>query len=62
MKRIITAITCLLIILPLFATINFKNESVLSKGKWIKIEVTDAGVYELSYSTLKNMVFQTQIR
>lgn len=57
MKRIITAITCLLIILPLFATINFKNESVLSKGKWIKIEVTDAGVYELSYSTLKKYGF-----
>lgn len=57
MKRLILAIICLAIILPIFASVNFKNESVLSKGKWVKITVKESGVYELSYSTLKEFGF-----
>lgn len=57
MKRFLTAIICLSIIFSIFASIDFKNQSVLAKGKWVKITIKESGVYELSYSTLKEYGF-----
>lgn len=36
---------------------QFRETSVLGKGKWVKIEVTRSGVYEISYTELRSMGF-----
>ena len=35
----------------------FSHSSVLSSGKWVKVETADAGIYELSYARLSQMGF-----
>lgn len=35
----------------------FSPSSVLSSGKWVKVETADAGIYELSYARLTQMGF-----
>jgi len=39
------------------STWNFTNNSVLSNGKWIKIKITQTGMYKLTYNQLRNMGF-----
>lgn len=34
---------------------RFSENSVLSQGRWVKVQVRDAGVYELSYAQLRDM-------
>ncbi len=36
---------------------NFKSNSVLSSGKWVKIKITQTGIYRLTYNQLQNMGF-----
>ena len=37
---------------------RYTHSSVLSDGKWVKIKVSESGVYKLSYSTLRSMGFK----
>lgn len=37
---------------------RYTHESVLSRGRWIKIGITESGIYKLSYSKLRGMGFQ----
>lgn len=39
--------------------LDFKANSVLSSGKWVKVKVGAAGVYELSYQRLKEFGFDS---
>ncbi len=34
---------------------DYASSSVLSKGKWAKIAVTEAGIYRLDYSKIRDM-------
>jgi len=36
---------------------TFKENSVLSRGKWAKIKISETGVYKLTYDEIKNMGF-----
>lgn len=38
-------------------TDRYASHSVLSEGKWVKIRVSDAGVYQLTHSALRSMGF-----
>ena len=37
------------------AKVQYAENSVLSKGKWIKIAVKETGIHKITYSQLKNM-------
>ncbi|MDE6717900.1 MAG: hypothetical protein K2J70_06885 [Muribaculaceae bacterium] len=39
------------------ATVDFRPSSVLSTGKWVKVRVSETGVHEISYDTLRKMGF-----
>lgn len=40
----------------------FASRSVLADGKWVKVGVTETGVYEISYETLRRMGFNNPER
>ena len=37
---------------------RYTHSSVLSDGKWVKIRISESGIYRLSYSTLRSMGFK----
>ncbi|MDE6297936.1 MAG: hypothetical protein K2L89_08820 [Muribaculaceae bacterium] len=37
---------------------SFAPSSVLSSGKWVKVRIDESGIYELSYSDLREMGFE----
>ena len=40
-----------------FDASNYAQNSILSKGKWVKIATTDEGIYQLTYSQLAELGF-----
>lgn len=54
LKSLVTGPILLLILLPAIAQ-EYAGSSVLGSGIWTKIAVTEAGVYSLSYSTIREM-------
>ncbi|MDE5869643.1 MAG: hypothetical protein K2H18_05375, partial [Muribaculaceae bacterium] len=36
---------------------TFSSSSVLSSGKWVKVKIDESGIYEISYSDLREMGF-----
>ncbi len=44
------------------ASERYTRESVLSSGKWVKISVTEDGIYSLTHSALKKMGFSDPTR
>lgn len=57
MKKIFLSILVSLLSLQAFCVIKFKEESLLSEGKWVKIRVAETGVCKLTSSDLKEMGF-----
>lgn len=60
-KRIIAlSLLCLGILTSLTAKgeYTFRNESKLATGKWIKVEIESTGLYQIPYSTLREMGFE----
>lgn len=60
-KKILSILFVLLISVPLSAQGNkaerYADHSLLASGKWVKIRVSDSGVYEISKSKLSSMGF-----
>ena len=38
-------------------SVNYKNESVLKSGKWVKLKISDDGIYKISYSQIQDLGF-----
>ena len=60
-KRIIAlSLLCLGMLTSLTAKgeYTFRNESKLATGKWIKVEIESTGLYQIPYSTLREMGFE----
>lgn len=60
-KRIISlSLLCLGILtgLPAKGEYTFKSDSRLATGKWIKVEIESTGLYQIPYSTLREMGFE----
>ena len=56
MKRLLTILTALLPLLNAMATGVYTEKSVLSEGsKWVKIRISETGVYKLTGSELRSM-------
>ncbi len=61
MKRLLNIAIVLLLAQASFAiTHTYTSQSVLSSGKWIKIRVSESGVYQLTYEELKEMGLQPE--
>lgn len=58
MARILYILTLLLLLCPSVGrATDYASHSVLSSGRWVKIRVSNAGVYQLSPSALSDMGF-----
>lgn len=53
----IAALLCLCFSLSVKAGERYTDNSVLSKGNWVKIQIEQDGIYKLTYSELKKMGF-----
>lgn len=58
-KLIYTFLFLFALMLNLSAADRYATESVLNEGKWVKIEITETGVYKLTYADLRKMGFET---
>jgi len=58
-KYIYTFLFLFSTILGISAADRYATESVLNEGKWVKIEITETGIYKLSYSDLRKMGFES---
>ena len=38
-------------------TYTFQSQSVLAKGKWVKVKTAKSGIHEISYEKLREMGF-----
>ena len=56
-KRFYILLTTLLLTLAGSAANTYAEHSVLSSGRWVKIRVTNAGVYQLTPAQLSDMGF-----
>lgn len=56
-RRILSFILLIALALTVNAQTRYRNHSQLSKGKWVKIRVKDAGVYSITSSMLSGMGF-----
>ena len=61
MKRLTTIFTCLFLCLSGIGAIEhtYTTSSVLSSGSWIKIRISESGVYRLTYEDLKSAGLST---
>ena len=55
MKRLIFIMMIVLTALQAWSGKTFVNQSVLSNGKFVKIKISETGVYKITYSELKSM-------
>ena len=53
----IAFLLCFCLSFSLEASGRYTDNSVLSKGHWVKIQIEKDGIYKLTYSELKNMGF-----
>ena len=53
----IAFLLCFCLSFSLEASGRYTDNSVLSKGHWVKIQIEKNGIYKLTYSELKNMGF-----
>lgn len=53
MKHLIIFILTFIIYLPVFAQNNYKSQSVLASGNWIKVSATERGMHKITYSQLR---------
>ena len=53
----IATLLCLCFSLSVKAGERYTDNSVLSKGNWVKIQIEQDGIYKLTYSELKKMGF-----
>lgn len=53
----IAFLLCFFLSFSLEASGRYADNSVLSKGHWVKIQIEKDGIYKLTYSELKNMGF-----
>lgn len=53
----IATLLCLCFSLSVKAGERYADNSVLSKGNWVKIRIEQDGIYKLTYSELKKMGF-----
>ena len=54
MKRLIPILCYLAVVLPLTAAIHsYADHSVLQNGTWVKIRVSESGVYRMTYEELQ---------
>ncbi len=57
----IVIIVALMITLPIYATSSlcdrYATKSKLASGRWVKIEVAESGIYQISYTTLQELGF-----
>lgn len=53
----IAFLLCFCLSFSLEASGRYADNSVLSKGHWVKIQIEKDGIYKLTYSELKNMGF-----
>lgn len=58
-KQITILILCLLCTMTAMAH-EYRNESALSNGHFVKIQVTETGIYRLTYDQLRNMGLQPE--
>ena len=56
-KALIVLLSVLVLFVDNAFPIDFKQESILSDGKWVKIKVTETGIHELSYQQLEEFGF-----
>jgi len=56
MKSVVTGLMVMAFVLNA-ASQNYASSSVLGSGQWVKIAVTEEGIYRLDYSHLKEMGF-----
>jgi hypothetical protein len=54
MKQIFALITIIFLSFSLIAGAQYKNQSVLASGKWIRVSANDEGICKISYSQLSN--------
>lgn len=54
MKQIFTLITIIFLHQSLIASNQYKNQSVLASGKWIRVSVQEEGICKISYSQLSS--------
>ena len=57
MKRVLCVILSVVFVIGEMLSIDFKSNSILSSGRWVKIRVTESGVYELTYDELRRQGF-----
>lgn len=57
MKRVLCVILSIFFIVSELLSIDFKSNSILSSGRWVKIRVAESGVYELTYDELRRYGF-----
>ncbi|MDE6338370.1 MAG: hypothetical protein K2K97_01110, partial [Muribaculaceae bacterium] len=58
LKRYIPLLSALLLpALQSYGAYSFKEESALANGKWVKIEISETGLYSIPYSQLREMGF-----
>lgn len=55
--RIIAFCLIALTAFPANAAFTFADHSVLATGKWVKISVTESGIHQITYETLRNWGF-----
>ncbi|MDD2798752.1 MAG: type IX secretion system sortase PorU [Bacteroidales bacterium] len=60
MRKTFLIISICFLTISAFATTglyNYADNSVLANGKWVRIKITNSGVYKLTYTDLTNMGF-----
>lgn len=55
MKRLLLLSYCLLLFVPLYAQTNINNTSILTSGQWVRIGVTQAGMYKIEGAQLSSL-------
>ena len=62
-KRLLFSAFCLIafttcsFLASAFSTSNYASSSCLATGKWVKIEIPEDGIYQITYSELRSMGF-----